>query len=59
MVGTCATPKYSTKIQNVKDNIALVDSTLLKKYANTITSNELKSHLYKFSSECWSRDQSG
>ncbi|MDG1729763.1 MAG: M28 family peptidase [Algibacter sp.] len=50
LVGTCAKPKYTTKIQNLKDSITLVDSTLLKKYAQTITAKELKTHLYKFSS---------
>ena len=50
LVGTCSTPKYTTKIQNVKDNIILSDSALVIKYANTITSKELKTHLYKFTS---------
>lgn len=50
LVGTCATSKYSTKINNVKESIKLVDSALVVKYANTITSNELKTHLYKFAS---------
>ena len=51
LVGTCATPKYTVKIQNLKDSIQLTDSILVVKYANTITSQELKTHLYKFSSE--------
>ena len=51
LVGTCATTKYTTKIQNLKDSIELVDSTLVTKYANTITSEELSEHLYKFSSD--------
>jgi hypothetical protein len=50
-VGTCATPKYTTKIQNLKDSIHLVDSTLTIKYASTITSEELKTELYKFSAD--------
>ncbi|GAA4807305.1 M28 family peptidase [Litoribaculum gwangyangense] len=50
LVGTCATPKYTVKIQNLKDNIELVDSTLIVKYSNTISSEELKKHLYKFAS---------
>ncbi len=50
LIGTCATKKYTAKIQDVKDNIALVDSTLVIKYANTISADELKTHLYKFSS---------
>tara|TARA_R110002050_G_scaffold74772_6_gene160318 strand:- start:84700 stop:85752 length:1053 start_codon:yes stop_codon:yes gene_type:complete len=51
LIGTCATQKYSTKIQNIKDNIQLVDSTLVFKYANTINSEELSTHLYKYASD--------
>jgi hypothetical protein len=50
LVGTCATPKYTTRIQTIKDNIHLADSTLIVNYANTITSEELCAHLYTFSS---------
>lgn len=51
LVGTCSTPKYTTKIQNLKDSIEIVDSTHTINYANTITVKELKTHLYKFSSD--------
>lgn len=51
LLGTCATKKYSEKIQILKDNIVLSDSTLIFKYANTITSKELKKHLYKYASD--------
>ncbi|MGC1204597.1 MAG: M28 family peptidase [Flavobacteriaceae bacterium] len=50
-VGTCATPKYTTKIQNLKDSIELVDSVLVVKYTNTITSKDLKKHLYIYASD--------
>ncbi|WP_298556423.1 M28 family peptidase [uncultured Algibacter sp.] len=50
LVGTCSKPKYEVKLQNLKDNIVLCDSALVIKYANTITTKELKTHLYKFSS---------
>ncbi len=50
LVGTCAKPKYTARIQNLKDSITLVDSSLVMTYANTITSDELKTHLYTFSS---------
>tara|TARA_R110002126_G_scaffold184229_3_gene332657 strand:- start:1146 stop:2162 length:1017 start_codon:yes stop_codon:yes gene_type:complete len=49
-MGTCATKKHSAKIQDVKDSIELVDSTFVIKYANTISAEELKTHLYKFAS---------
>ncbi|WP_406684033.1 M28 family metallopeptidase [Seonamhaeicola sp. MEBiC1930] len=51
IVGTCATPKYTTKIQNLKDSILLVDSAEVVKYSNTIKSTELKTHLYILSSD--------
>ncbi len=51
LVGTCSTTKYSTKIRNIKNSIHLADSSLVTKYANTITSEELSVHLYKFSSD--------
>jgi len=51
IVGTCATAKYTTKIENLKNSIKLVDSTLVVDYANTITAKELSTHLYKFSSD--------
>ncbi|MFL1011563.1 M28 family peptidase [Flavisericum labens] len=50
LVGTCASPKYTTKIENLKNSIKLEDSVLVTKYANTITADELKSHLYQFCS---------
>lgn len=51
LVGTCATTKYTTKIQNLKDSIILVDSSQVNKYANTITAEELSNHLYAFASD--------
>lgn len=50
LIGTCATPKYTVKIQNIKNSIKLADSALAIKFSNTITAKELKTHLYKFSS---------
>nr|WP_242203772.1 M28 family peptidase [Aestuariivivens insulae] len=51
LLGTCATEKYSTKIKNLQNSIKIVDSINAVKYANTITSEELKTHLYAFASE--------
>ena len=45
LVGSCSTTKYSTKVQNIKDSIELVDSALVINYANSITPNELKNHV--------------
>ena len=51
LVGTCSKPRYTTRIQNIKDSIQIVDSSVVIKYANTITSKELKTHLYDFACE--------
>ncbi len=51
LVGSCATTKYSTKIENLKNNIAINDSIVIAKYANTITAKELEENLYAFASE--------
>ena len=51
LLGTCATKKYTERIQDLKDHIVLEDSTLLVNYANTISAKELKTHLYTFSSD--------
>ncbi|MDD7887803.1 M28 family peptidase [Flavivirga sp. 57AJ16] len=51
LVGTCSTPKYTTKIRNLKESIQIVDSIHTINYANTITAKELKTLLYKFSSD--------
>tara|TARA_R110002012_G_scaffold242788_1_gene417245 strand:- start:71594 stop:72631 length:1038 start_codon:yes stop_codon:yes gene_type:complete len=51
LVGSCATTRYSTKIDNLKKNIQLTDSATVMHYANTITANELKTHLYTYASD--------
>ena len=51
LLGTCATKKYTARIQDLKDHIILKDSTLMVNYANTISAAELKKHLYTFSSD--------
>ena len=45
LVGSCATEKYSTKIQNLKDNIKISDTTTIRSYA------ELKNLLYTYASK--------
>lgn len=51
LVGSCATERYSDKIQNIKDNIIFSDKQQINTYANTITANELKDEVYYFSSD--------
>lgn len=51
LVGTCATPKYTARIENLKSSIKIVDSSLVEQYSKTITTEELSKHLYKFASK--------
>ncbi|WP_250432401.1 M28 family peptidase [Hanstruepera flava] len=59
IVGSCATTKYSTKIENLKNGIHLQDSSLVMRYANTITTNDLKTNLYGFTSEAFEGREAG
>ena len=59
LVGTCATPKYSTKITNLKNSIKLTDSSIVNTYANTITAEELSFYLYQFSDDTLMGRQTG
>lgn len=51
IVGSCATLSSKEKIQNIKNGILIEQPEKIQEYANTITSEELKEHLYKFASE--------
>jgi len=51
LIGSCSTTKYSTKIDNSKNNLVINDSATMVSYANTITVQELKTHLYTFASK--------
>ena len=51
IIGTCANKSHKEKIQDVKDAIVIKQGDLSQTYANTITSDELKKHLYVFASE--------
>ncbi|WP_299228974.1 M28 family peptidase [uncultured Psychroserpens sp.] len=51
LVGSCATLSHKEKLQNVKDSIVFDEIATIKTYANTITSEELSTHVYRFSSD--------
>ncbi len=51
LVGSCSSTRYTTKIQNLKDNIRVVDSSLVIKYAESITPKDLKEHLLTLSDD--------
>ena len=49
LVGSCATLSHKQQIVKLKESIVFEDASNISKYANTITSEELKSHVYQFS----------
>lgn len=51
MVGSCATTKYTTKIENQKKAITIIDTALVSHYAKSITIPELKRHLTIYASD--------
>jgi len=51
LVGSCATERYSDKIQNIKDNIVFEDEQEINTFSKSITSNELKEHIFYLSSD--------
>ncbi|MGY0392660.1 M28 family metallopeptidase [Bizionia sp. KMM 8389] len=51
LIGSCATTRYSSKIENIKNNIQFTDSVAMTHYAHTITPQELETHLYSYASD--------
>ena len=51
LVGSCATLSNKEKVQAIADNIEIAQPDQLKIYSKTITSKELKEHLYLFASD--------
>ncbi|MEM6517384.1 MAG: M28 family metallopeptidase [Bacteroidota bacterium] len=51
LVGSCATQSNKEKVAAIKKNIVFEDVEVIKKYASTITSEELKGHVYNFTSD--------
>ena len=49
LVGSCATKRYSEKIQDIKDNIVFENSQQIKEISKTIDSSELKKLVYDLS----------
>lgn len=51
LVGSCATERYTEKIQRIKDGIVFNDEQQINTYANSITADELKKEVYYLSSD--------
>ncbi|NND50866.1 MAG: M20/M25/M40 family metallo-hydrolase [Flavobacteriaceae bacterium] len=58
-VGACATQSYKEKMQDIEDAITIVDPDLVTNYANSITAEELKTHLYIFASDDFEGRETG
>ncbi|WP_299124222.1 M28 family metallopeptidase [uncultured Winogradskyella sp.] len=59
LVGSCATLRHSEKIDNLKNGITYKDEKVVKKYLNTITTEELKAHLEEVSSDKYNGRKTG
>ena len=51
IIGSCASLSHKEKVQALKDTIVIENPKTIESYANTITSKELKTHLYAFASK--------
>ena len=51
LVGSCATLRHTEKIEQLQESIYFDDPETVQTYLNTITAEELKEHVYTFSSD--------
>ncbi|OUR97732.1 peptidase M28 [Flavobacteriales bacterium 33_180_T64] len=51
LVGACSTLRHTKKIEKLKESIVFEDTQTVETYLNTITEDELKEHVYTFSSD--------
>lgn len=51
LVGSCTEVRHSEKIKQIKEGIVFNDVETINKYASTITTNDLKSHLQVIASD--------
>lgn len=49
-IGSCATLSHKEKIEAITNNITIQDSIQVITYANSITANELRNHMFVFAS---------
>lgn len=59
LVGSCASLSHKEKIDKIRSSIVFQDNKTISQYAKTITSEELKQHVYKFSSDEFRGRKSG
>ncbi|TJY35811.1 M28 family metallopeptidase [Pontimicrobium aquaticum] len=59
LIGSCASLSHKEKMQAIADNIEIVQPEQVKTYSKTITSTELKEHLYLFASDDFNGRKAG
>ncbi|SDH30606.1 M28 family metallopeptidase [Winogradskyella thalassocola] len=58
-VGSCATIRHSEKVNNLKNSITFADETVVTTYLNTITSEDLKTHVVEVASDKYNGRMTG
>lgn len=59
LIGSCASLSHKEKMQAIADNIEIAQPERIKTYSKTITSTELKEHLYIFASDDFNGRKTG
>ncbi|MCC1484254.1 M28 family metallopeptidase [Winogradskyella immobilis] len=59
LVGSCATIRHSEKVKNLKESIVFEDKAVVKTYMNTITTDDLKTHVYEIASDKYNGRMTG
>lgn len=59
LVGSCANLRHTQKIENLKNSIVFDDAENIIRYSNTITSEELSTHVYTLASKDFEGRETG
>ena len=59
LVGSCATLSHKEKIEKLRNSIVFEDISAIEQFSNTITAEELKTHVYGFSSDTFKGRRTG
>ena len=59
LVGSCATIRHSEKVKNLKESIVFEDKAIVNTYLNTITTEDLKTHVFEIASDKYAGRMTG
>lgn len=59
LIGSCSTIRHSEKVINLKESIIFEDKAIVETYLNTITTDDLKIHLFEITSEKYNGRMTG